>query len=162
MFDIEKSKEYISRHRQETIEMLTRFLATDVILFWSDERTLFLKQEKQWGNILNLLREKYAFNLKYTTSLRIPDNDADKEKFSLLLNNMSDIELTVCFLASTNMKSVLLGLLLAQKILSADAAFDAAFLEEKYQNVYWGEDSQAKKKRDDIHKELLLLERAVK
>ena len=138
-----EAEKYIATHRRETIQNLCRFLDTDVLLFWSDKPDLLAYQNQHWQPLLNKLNSVFKLDLQKTTTLLPPKNNAAETIFERILTEMSDKELTGCFLAASELKSVLLGLLLAKKEISAAEAFEASFLEELYQNKFWGEDVAA-------------------
>lgn len=152
--DFAKSQEYIATHRAEIIQNMSRFLQTDTLLFWSDEPSLFAHQKKHWQPILSVLNDVFKLNLQPTTNIIPAENEQATSEFVRHLNNMSDKELTGCFLAAKEMKSVLLGLLLVKQNLNVAEAFNAAFLEELYQNKFWGEDTAALNAREKTKKQL--------
>lgn len=152
--DFSKSQNYVAAHRDETIEILRRFLQADTLLFWSEEPNLFAYQKEYWQPILDVLNGVFKLELQTTTGIIPPENRQATLEFEQYLCNMSDKELTGCFLAAQDMKSVLLGLLLAKQKLSITEAFNAAFLEELYQNQFWGEDTAAINAREKIKKQL--------
>lgn len=141
--DFAKSQDYIAAHREETIENMRRFLQTDTLLFWSDEPELYARQQKCWQPILDMLNGVFKLDLQTTTGITPAENNSAEAEFVRHLNKMSAKELTGCFLAASEMKSVLLGLLLTTQKLTTEEAFAAAFLEELYQNQAWGEDAAA-------------------
>ena len=148
------AEKYIATHRQETIQNLCRFLDTDVLLFWSDKPDLFAYQNQHWQPLLNKLNSVFKLDLQKTTTLLPPKNKTAEIIFEKILTEMPDKELTGCFLAASELKSVLLGLLLAKKEISAAEAFEASFLEELYQNKFWGEDVAAANARNITRKSL--------
>ncbi|MBR1825851.1 MAG: hypothetical protein IJ770_04615 [Alphaproteobacteria bacterium] len=141
--DFEKSEKYIAAHREETIEHLGRFLLADTLLFWSDKAGLNAYQKKHWRPILNDLNTVFKLDFKETISLIPAKNTNSEKKFVQLLNTLSDKELTACFFAASEMKSVLLGFLFAKHKIAEKDALEAAYLEELYQNRFWGEDIAA-------------------
>ena len=141
--DFLKSQNYIAAHRDETIAEMCRFLQTDTLLFWSDKPDLFAFQQKQWKPILNELNAVFKLDLQITKGLNPPENTQAITELAYCLQKMSDTELTGCFLAALETKSVLLGLLLAKQKISVAETYNAAFLEEIFQNISWGEDTAA-------------------
>lgn len=141
--DFKKSQQYIAEHRFETIQNLCRFATTDVLLFWNDEEDIFALQKKCWQPILDSLNNVFKLEFITTTELNVPENEASINKLKHILNDLTDKELTGCFLAASEIKSVLLGLLLAKQKIPPSEAFSAAFLEELYQNKFWGKDPAA-------------------
>ena len=160
--DFEKSCQYITEHRHETIDTLCRFLSADTILFWSDDIELHKYQKEHWGSVLQRLNTVFKLDMQPTTELTLKNNKKAEEKFKRCLEELSDEELTACSLAAAEMKSVLLGLLLAKRKISADDACKAAFLEEIYQNEFWGEDVAAINARDKSKNNLKQIEKQIK
>ena len=156
--DILKSQNYIAEHRTETINNLCRFMLTDVLLFWSDKPDLEAYQKAHWQPILNRLNAVFKLDLQTTTNLTPAENRSAQAVLSELLTAMPDKELTGCFLASAATKSVLLGLLMAKKNITATEAFNAAFLEEIYQNRAWGTDVVALNARRQTESQLKQIE----
>ncbi len=145
--DIKKSEKYIISHRTEITSLLCRFLPTDTILFWSNTPDLFAYQQKCWQPILNSLNTVFKLDFKPTKSLEPIQDKSTERNFAKLLCNLSDKELTACFLAASEMKSVLLGFLLVKQKITLKEAFAATYLEELYQNKFWGEDVAAQNAR---------------
>ncbi len=149
----------IAPKRTEVINNLCRFLSADTMLFWSDNPDLQAFQKKHWQPLLDKLNGVFKLNVKTTTGLYLEEDVALVHDFAKHLNNMSDKELTACFLAASKLKSVLLGLLLAKREISSDDALYASFLEEFYQNQKWGEDVAALNLRQSIKSDLDEIER---
>ena len=120
------------------------------MLFWSEVPELKALQQEKWQPLLDVFKTQYKLNLETTTELDAEKNAASKNVFENLLQNLSDKELTGCFLASAESKSPLLGYLLVKKQIDASEVFTAAFLEELYQNRYWGTDEAAANKHRQV------------
>ena len=157
--DFKQSQNYIASHREETIDILSRFMETDVLLFWSNEAELSACQKNCWQPILDDLNSVFKLCPQTTTKLYPPKNKDAEIAFKNHLETLSDKELTACFLASAEMKSVLLGLMLSKRKISAQKAFNAAFLEELYQNKLWGKDAAAANAQQNSLKNLVEIER---
>lgn len=141
--DFIKSQQYIAEHRAETVDNICRFLDVDTLLFWDEKEDLSAYQIKYWQPLLHKLKTEFGLDMQTTTGLLLTENEKNTKKFSHILQSMSNKELTGCFLAASELKSVLLGLLFAKQKISAAEAFQAAYLEEIYQNQFWGEDVAA-------------------
>lgn len=150
MIDIPKSEQYIKSHREETVSIMCKFAITDLLLFWSNNEDLKERQQNVWLPCLSNIKEMSGEAVNITYDLTTPNN----EQFILWLKNrlssLSDKELTASFLAATSLKSVILGLLLSSKIYSVEDTFNAAFLEEIYQNELWGKDEEDVAGREQI------------
>ena len=141
--DFVEAQKYVGSHRTEIIETLCNYFNDDTLLFWSDKPDLLAYQKEQWQPFLNMLNTVFKIDLVTTTTLFPAKNEEAFLQYKKQVETASDKELTACRIASAEMKSVLLALLLAKQKISAEEAFNAAFLEELYQNKFWGEDVAA-------------------
>lgn len=153
--DFIAAEKYVAAHRTEIIDSLCRFFVTDTLLFWSDKADLAAYQKAHWQPLLDMLNTVFKIELKPTTTILAPENNSALLQYKKQLETTSDKELAVCHMAAAETKSVLLGLLLAKQQIDAKKAYEAAFLEEIYQNKFWGEDVAALNARQ---KSLELLE----
>lgn len=152
--DFEKSQLYISENREKTIELLGDFIATDLLIFWSDDRDVFSRQQKIWQPLLEIFQDAAGFEIKITQCLQAPNNEKCAVFVKNKLQQLSDKRLTACFLTAIKVKSVILGLMMLEEQVSADEIFEAAFLEELYQNELWGAEEEALNSREIIRSEL--------
>lgn len=150
MIDLLKSEQYIKEHRDETIKTMCDFAATDMLLFWSDRADISQRQWEIWQPFIDALQVK----INISESLQIPDNELFLKFLRSKLSSLKDNELTAAFLAATKLKSVILGLSMLEEKNSIEEVFKAAFLEELYQNEFWGSDEEADKKRMMVKSEL--------
>lgn len=152
--DLFKSEQYIKDHRAETIETMCVFAQTDLLLFWSEDDGVYSYQQKVWQPFIDLLQDEIKENLCISKNLQVPNNEKSFSKLKNKLQKMSDKELTVAFLASLQTKSVILGIFLLNKNISTEKVFEAAYLEDIYQNKQWGVDEEALQKREQTRSEL--------
>ena len=162
MTDFLKSEQYIKNHRQETIETMLRFASTDLLLFWSDNEDLYRRQLKLWQPILNDLQKESGAEVKISQTLEIPNNEQCFLWLKNKLNNLSDKKLTAAFLTAMQIKSVFLGLAVLNNEKSVDEIFNAAFLEDIYQNELWGVDEEALNKREAVKEEIIKIKEWLK
>ena len=151
---LNKAAAEIGKSRKEVIDRLVVFSQTDMLLFWGHEKDLIERQEKVWGPILQWANNEINVEFVKTQGLDVPENKASGEKLKDYLNSFSDKELAAFYVAALNMKSVLLAIALVKKRLSADEAFNAAFLDELWQAESWGVEKEAEKRRVELKKEL--------
>mgnify|MGYP001133532183 CR=1 FL=1 len=151
---LNKAATEIGKSRKEVIDRLVVFSQTDMLLFWGHEKDLIERQEKVWGPILQWANNEINVEFVKTQGLDVPENKASGEKLKDYLNSFSDKELAAFYVAALNMKSVLLAIALVKKRLSADEAFNAAFLDELWQAESWGVEKEAEKRRIELKKEL--------
>ncbi|MBP3346138.1 MAG: hypothetical protein J6L86_03790 [Alphaproteobacteria bacterium] len=151
---LNKTAAEIGKSRKEVIDRLVVFSQTDMLLFWGHEKDLIERQEKVWGPILQWANNEINVEFVKTQGLDVPENKASGEKLRDYLNSFSDKELAAFYVAALNMKSVLLAIALVKKRLSAEEAFNAAFLDELWQAESWGVEKEAEKRRSELKKEL--------
>lgn len=151
---LNKAAAEIGKSRKEVIDRLVVFSQTDMLLFWGHEKDLIERQEKVWGPILQWANNEINVEFVKTQGLDVPENKASGEKLRDYLNSFSDKELAAFYVAALNMKSVLLAIALVKKRLSAEEAFNAAFLDELWQAESWGVEKEAEKRRTELKKEL--------
>lgn len=151
---LNKATAEIGKSRKEVIDRLVVFSQTDLLLFWGHEKDLIERQKKIWGPILQWANNEINVEFVKTQGLDVPENKASGEKLKDYLNSFSDKELAAFYVAALNMKSVLLAIALVKKRLSADEAFNAAFLDELWQAESWGVEKEAEKRRAELKKEL--------
>lgn len=154
MTNLLKSEQYIKEHRDETIETMCNFALTDALLFWSNDKEIVKRQKKIWQPFLDDLQNENNVKINISQNLQIPENELFLKALREKLICLSDKELTVAFLAATEMKSVILGLSVLDEKMSTERVFNAAFLEEIFQNELWGIDEQALERRENIKSEL--------
>jgi chaperone required for assembly of F1-ATPase len=153
---LEQAMVDIKNHRNEVIEKLMQFSATDAVFFWNTEDNgLAEKQEEVWAPVLDWASK--MFNSKYaiTANFDVPEQGkSTKDNFKNFMKELSDRELAAFYLASINMKSELLAAALVKGQISANQAFDAACLEEHWQVEHWGKDAIEEQRKDDLRCEL--------
>lgn len=154
MTDIIKSEYYISEHRPETVENMCKLAATDTLLFWSADEEVYKRQQKIWQPFLDGFGKNSGAEVKISRSLNVPDNEQCFRTLKKRLGTLSDKELTAAMLAALQLRSVILGLYILDDETEIDDIFSAAFLEELYQNEFWGTDEAVAAKREKVKEEL--------
>lgn len=145
----------IAKNREAVIERLVEFSLTDMLLFWGQEKDLIARQEKFWGPILEWAKDEFKAKFVTTNGLDVPEENRQAGyRMKEFLESLSDKELTAFYAAALDMKSVLLAAALVKGRITAQEAFDAAFLDELWQAENWGNDEEADKKRREMKQEL--------
>lgn len=157
--NLKKLSEDIAQNRQEVIEKLTSFLVTDMLFFWGTDKDLISRQEDVWRPLLDWAKKCFDADLYKTHGLEVPEQNRSAEgRLHLFMDKLSNNELAAFYEAALDMRSVLLAAALVKKRINADEAFNAAFLEELWQNENWGSDEESVVRREDIHDELRQVE----
>ena len=154
MTDFLKSEQYIKQHRAETTDIMCRFAATDLLFFWAENEDIYNCQLKVWQPFLDDVKKFSNTEINISRSLQVPDNKAFIDVLKNKTETLTDKQLTAAFLVATRLKSVILGLAFLDKKSEVENIFNAAFLEELYQNELWGTDAEAAEKREQIKSEL--------
>lgn len=153
----------VAENRETIIDKLVEFSVTDMLLFWGENKDLMERQQKLWMPILEWAQEAIELRLKTTRALDVPEQEEKTGyRMRLFLESLSDKELLAFFKAALDMRSVLLAAALVKGRLSAEEAFNAAFIEELWQSENWGVVEEAQKNRDELKQELIDIEKFLK
>ena len=153
----------IAVYREDIIQRLLKYGATDVLLFWGADKELVRRQEQEWAPLLEWARNEFNAKLVKTHGLDVPEeNKTPGYRFQNFLERLSDKELAAYYLAALNMRSVLLAAALIKGRINAEQAFRAAYLEELFQAEAWGSDAEAESKRKERLDELKEIEKFLK
>ncbi len=152
--DLKQAAADIAADREEIIERLVQFSATDMLLFWGNEKALIERQSKVWQPIIKWVNDNMESHFKATQSLDVKENEEDGAKVREFLHSLSDKELAAFYAAALATRSVLLASALVKGKINAEQAFEAAYLEELWQAENWGSVEEAEKSRAERKKEI--------
>ena len=156
---LKEAQQEISEHREEVIDRLVQFSLTDMLLFWGHEKDLIERQQKVWGPVLAWAKEELNTKFVTTNTLDVPEeNKGSGYRLKLFLETLSDKELAAFYAAALKTRSVLLAAAMVKGNITAEEAFNAAFLEELWQSESWGNDEEACCRRDKIKTEIQEIE----
>ena len=148
-------EEDININRDALIDKLVDFSLNDVLLFWSTDEKVQQEQEKKWSPILAWANKIVNGEFRRTTTIdNYPENRDTSLKLKKILSSLSGKELSGFYIASLNMRSVLLALALIKGRITAEQAFELAELEELYQANKWGSEPLAEARRNSIKETL--------
>lgn len=160
---LEKSITEIAKDRDIVIEKLVKFSLTDMLLFWSTNEKLFLRQQELWTPILIWAKENLDTKFNITKEINVPEQDSESSiKLKMFLETLTDKELTGFYFASLNMRSILLAAALIKGKITAQEAFEASCIEELWQAEQWGNDEAAENRRKSLLLELETIEDFIK
>ncbi len=160
---LEQAAAEIKKYRPEIIDKLMKFAATDMLLFWGTDKDLILRQEKEWGPLLQWAAQEFGEEFKKTHTLEVSEeNQKSGYRLKAFLESLSDRELAAYYLAALNMRSVLLAAALVKGRINAEEAYKAAYLEQLFQAEIWGEDEEAAAKLAERKNELVEVENFLK
>lgn len=151
--DVQKNKDVI-------IDRLVSFALNDVLLFWSTDKKVQKEQEKKWTPIIVWVNKTINVEFKKTSTLEVSqDNINPASQLKEYLSSLSNKELSGFYIATLNMRSVLLALALVKGKINANKAFELSELEELYQARKWGTEPVAEARRNSIKNTLISTEK---
>lgn len=145
----------IAGNEAPIVDAIVEYLGGDTLLYRAESpRELVALQTQTWDPVLAWATE--TLNLKVTPVtgiMPVEQPEASANTARELLSAASAFELVALHVITTLTGSLLLALALKTGHLSPDAVWSAAHVDEDYQISQWGEDSFARKRRNDRHGE---------
>lgn len=142
--------------RTAVIEEALSFAATDLLCYRTEAPDdLACRQHDCWQPLLDWAEATLDVRFKTTTGLlpvSQPPQNADILK--LRLQGLCDMELTAIATLAAAMSSLILALAVAEGRIDAEAAFEAAQLDENYQNEHWGHDDEADARQQNLRTDI--------
>ena len=147
-----------AKMKRELVSLLVPFAATDTLLYLSDVSNE--KTQKEVDDAIKSANEIMGTKFVPVLGLEVcRQNIEQQEIVRRYLEKTDDYRFAVVYLAATELRSVLAGVLLANRVLSADDVFQLAFAEELAQQERWGKDEEIKKRQQDIKQRIIELEK---
>lgn len=117
----------IAAEKECFISVLVRFAETDTLLYLPDDLDAGILRDAAAAVEQANLLSNTAFVMTKGLSV-IAANALQKEKMAAYLRQLDDDKLSILYLTATELRSVLLGILFAERIASAEAVFRLAFV----------------------------------
>lgn len=156
---LEQAAADVKKYRPEIIDKLMKYTATDMLLFWGTDRELIAEQQKHWEPLIKWAEKEFDGKFNKTHGFDVnEENQESGYRLKAFLESLSDRELAAYYLAALNMRSVLLAAALVKKRITAEQAYQAAYLEQLFQENKWGKDEDAAAKLAERKKELYEIE----
>lgn len=135
--------------RAPLIAEVVKYAGNDLLLYRADTPVeLIARQEEVWDPVLVALARH--FSVRFTPTVGIIHKPQPEQTLERLGDALAEAELFIAAaLASITglTGSGLLAVALHERLITADAAWDAAHVDEDYQAALWGEDGEAMKRR---------------
>lgn len=146
----------VGPRRDEVATASLKFAETDMLCYRADQPVeLIARQAEQWDPLLGWAKQELGADLRVTSGiLPIRQPAGALGALQATLEEMNEAELTGVSQAAAAMGSLILGLALGHKRIGPDEAADLALLDELFQMERWGEDAEAKVRRDRIRAEI--------
>ncbi|MCC7427984.1 MAG: ATPase [Alphaproteobacteria bacterium] len=135
-----------------TAAAIARFAETDLLCYRAEEpEALIARQRAIWQPVLDWLAQTYDAPLGVTAGLMpLAQERAALEALGRVVARIAPLPLAGLSLAVGAMGSLALGLALLAGRLDAEAAADAALLDETFQAERWGSDPEAEARRAQL------------
>lgn len=148
--------DHVSPRRGEVIGEIAGYAETDLVCYRAAEPDeLVSRQVALWQPVIDWAGERLGVAFAVTSSI-LPEPQAPEaaEAVRAHAGSLGDFPLTGLHAATAALGSVLLGLALAEGRIAADAAFEAAHVDELYQAELWGDDREAAARRESIRADI--------
>ena len=151
----------VTPQRKALVDELAGYIHDDVLRYRSgDDLDLASRQTEIWDPWLNWAEQACGLRLLTTAGLMpVSADDATEHIVRNRLQPLADAQFGCLYRVATLSGSVVLGLAFQGRHLGADDVFEAAFLDELYQNSLWGKDEEAADRQMAIRSELKNVER---
>lgn len=150
----------VAGQRKKMGEEFISHLDNDTIVYraeQSDELTAL--EIKLWQPLYDWVKETFAEDIQTTENiLSHVDNKGLKKKIKHWMMGLDDYHLTVLLESGALTSSTIIGAVFCHDNITAEQAFEAAYLEENYQAQKWAPDKQATENRAQTLRELKELE----
>lgn len=146
----------VSERRLEVVADLTCYAETDLICYWAEHpRDLVTRQAHGWRPLLDWAASRFGANLQTFGGLMPQPQPADAvAALGQAVAALDPFRLAALHLMTTAMGSLVLALAVAERRLDAEAAFDLADIDERYQREQWGEDQEAARRRAQVRADI--------
>lgn len=134
----------VADKHSEIITELLFFAEGDLLRYPTpSNHKLFERQQAQWTPILEWANQTHGFFIEATHDLiQIPLDQATALKLKAWLQELGLFELFAFYQITQICNSLMLGLGIWHAYISPKAAIDLAFLEESFQQEFWGENPE--------------------
>ncbi len=133
-------------HEQDAVAgLLAEYGGTDLLCYRAEApQELVLRQSAAWDPLLDWIAKTHGVNLLPVSGVMFQPQPADSlEKFEALTRVYGPWELTALHDLVTISGSLVLGLAVVQKHLTAQQAWDLSQVDELWQEEQWGADEEA-------------------
>jgi chaperone required for assembly of F1-ATPase len=143
--------------RARAVKNLVEYAGSDLVCYRAPEpASLVARQREQWNPVLEAIRDMFGVDFVTVEGLiHRQQPAASLMAVAQYLNAKSDLELSAIHGAATHIGSTLIALVLAEGRMTAEAAWKAANVDEDWQIELWGEDTEAKARRERMEREFL-------
>jgi chaperone required for assembly of F1-ATPase len=154
----------IPETREETASQVAKFLETDLVCHLADEEPRLLeRQEAAWRPLRDWAAEELGVALTPASGIVAQDQPAESlEAGRVAALALDDVALAALAHATAMLGSAVLAFALLKERIDAIEAFEAARVDEMFQEELWGVDEEASIRALHMAKELGVTERVMR
>lgn len=145
----------VGPERAAVAVQIAAYGASDLVCYRADSPAgLIAAQEAAWDPLIAWIRDIHAAPLATTAGIvAVEQPAASLQAIERAVAALDDLTLTALSVVTAAAGSVVIGLALVEGHLDADAAFDAAHVDETHQAAFWGSDREAEKRLAGIRRD---------
>lgn len=124
---------------------LAKYAEADLLCYRADlQETLAERQEAEWGPLLAWARRRYDIDFSVTAGIiHVPQPEATVQRLAHAVAALDAFRLAGLSPLVTIGGSLVAGLMILEESISAEDAWDALTLDERWQAEQWGVDDEA-------------------
>lgn len=153
--------DHIADNQPAVLDQIAEYADTDLLCYFAgDDDKLMAKQQAAWRPMIDWAQEELGVTLKTTDNqMPVAQDPQTRPRIRERLGKIYPWRLASLSVTTALSGSVILGLALVLKRLTAEQVFTVSTLDETYQAERWGEDEEAAERRQHIADELTQAER---
>jgi len=148
--------ERVANHKETIIDQVSGYGGSDLICYFADTPDdLVLRQRAAWQPLRDWACDTFAIDMKMTSGIVYVEQSVETlAAIRAAVSTLDDYQLSVlCELVQVT-GSFVIGLAAFSGRLDAQAAFDASQVDESWQIERWGEDDEARIRRETILRDI--------
>jgi chaperone required for assembly of F1-ATPase len=147
----------VAPDRRAFADGLARYAETDLACYRAEgPRTLASRQEESWDALLGWARRRYDVDFATTTGVtHVTQPEATVERLAHAVAALEAFHLAALSPMVTIGGSLVAGLAVLEKALTAEQAWDAVTIDDRWQLEQWGSDTEAEKALENRRRDFL-------
>jgi chaperone required for assembly of F1-ATPase len=147
----------VAEHRAAIEREILDYANSDLVCYRADRPPQLVERHVSfWNPIVDWARTELDAPFEVTDGiLHRPQPEAAIAAFGVAIDGLTDFELAAFHSIMTLTGSALIAMMLARQALTPEAAWTAAHVDEDYQIEHWGQDDEARARREGRHAEFL-------
>jgi chaperone required for assembly of F1-ATPase len=140
----------VAQKREEVIDDIVRYASSDLVCYRSaSPKPLAMRQAELWDPILKWVHNEYDALFEVTEAVTfVQQRPLSLGNLQARLHSYSNFELTALHSMTSLLGSALIAMAHGRKHLSLAEAWEAAHVDEDWQEHQWGQDYEASQRRE--------------